>query len=670
MKFRVLLVFSILALALSACVSLAEDITPPPNYVSPTPAPTMGALFPSSPLDLSEGASIFAEKCSPCHGSQGLGDGPQSKQLQVNVPALGVAEIARRSSPSEWYTVVTRGRIQNFMPPFSSLTDQQRWNVVAYAFSLSTTSDDLAKGKTLYEANCAQCHGVNGNTIPGADLSSQEVMSGLSQNDLYSFIIKGVQPGMPGFEGQLSEADAFAVSAYVRGFTLLAQPAAPAATATPLPATPTPLPAATEGTPSAEITPAGTESTPETSATTEGTPATPAATVEGTPAAPAVTGTVTAGAGTVTGKVEYGTGGALPSGLVISLSGYDHGSDPNQTSPAKVVSLTATPAADGTFTFSNVEFAQNRYFVAETEYQGITYKSDGAVGDPAKGLSLTLSPFKVFEVSEDYKQLTLEQLHVFFGVPTGGQIQVYVLYAFTNPTNKSIGVPASDSKLIPFIPLPAGIDPASVGYEDAGMGGAFLPYKENGFAMPPGQAQYGIAAYFNIPFVDSASLELPVALGVKSGNLLVPDGMEMQGDGFVKGDLRPLQNGENYQTYSFSDIPAGGSLKITVSGQPKQTSTSNTPAANGSPNQNIIIGLAALGLVLILGGLFMFWSSRKHSDEGDDDDDEEPADDDAATEELMDAIIALDDQYKSGNISEDAYQVSRAELKAKLKGKL
>jgi hypothetical protein len=47
---------------------------------------------------------------------------------------------------------------------------------------------------------------------------------------------------------------------------------------------------------------------------------------------------------------------------------------------------------------------------------------------------------------------------------------------------------------------------------------------------------------------------------------------------------------------------------------------------------------------------------------------EEPGDEDA--DALMDAIIALDDQFRAGNISEEAYRQRRAELKARLKEKL
>ena len=47
MKFRYILIIALIAIFLAGC-SLASDITPPPNYVSPTPLPTLGLLYPSS----------------------------------------------------------------------------------------------------------------------------------------------------------------------------------------------------------------------------------------------------------------------------------------------------------------------------------------------------------------------------------------------------------------------------------------------------------------------------------------------------------------------------------------------------------------------------------------------------------------------------------------------
>ena len=117
MKFRFVIIITA-TIILTACnFTLAEDVTPPPNYVPPTPAPTLGPLFPEQVPSIENGAAIFAEKCAPCHGITGLGDGPQGIQLGVTVPAFGLPEIARPASPAQWYTTVTRGNMERFMPP-------------------------------------------------------------------------------------------------------------------------------------------------------------------------------------------------------------------------------------------------------------------------------------------------------------------------------------------------------------------------------------------------------------------------------------------------------------------------------------------------------------------------------------------------------------------------
>ena len=44
----------------------------------------------------------------------------------------------------------------------TSLTETQRWDVVAYIWQSNTTKASLAKGQQLYAQNCAACHGENG----------------------------------------------------------------------------------------------------------------------------------------------------------------------------------------------------------------------------------------------------------------------------------------------------------------------------------------------------------------------------------------------------------------------------------------------------------------------------------------------------------------------------
>ncbi|MDP2778377.1 MAG: hypothetical protein Q8O48_12115, partial [Anaerolineales bacterium] len=115
MKLRHTIIFAISAILLAACnFTLAADVTPPPGYVAPAPAPTLGPLYPARAPDIENGKLIFAEKCAPCHGAAGLGDGPDGKQLPVAVAAFALPETAHKASPAKWYTTVTQGNLDRF----------------------------------------------------------------------------------------------------------------------------------------------------------------------------------------------------------------------------------------------------------------------------------------------------------------------------------------------------------------------------------------------------------------------------------------------------------------------------------------------------------------------------------------------------------------------------
>src|SRR5512137_2323408 len=184
MKLRTIVFLTAAAFVLSACsFSLASDITPPPDYVSPTPMPTLGALVPASAPDVQQGAAIYAQNCAACHGDKGLGDGLQSMQLPVTVPGIGLADVARQASPAGWFKTVTQGNLDRFMPPFvGALSDQQRWDVVAYAFTLHTTPQEIAEGQQLFEADCPNC---------ASKFSDQARMAALSEDDLITLIKNG-----------------------------------------------------------------------------------------------------------------------------------------------------------------------------------------------------------------------------------------------------------------------------------------------------------------------------------------------------------------------------------------------------------------------------------------------------------------------------------------------
>ena len=136
---------------LSAACSLAGDVTPPPALATaqmarplPPVVATSEVIPPDGPPDLTAGAAIYSEKCAACHGVGGLGDGELAANLQYPPAPLGDPAFARTARPQDWYSVVTLGRIDRLMPGFNSLTDQERWDVVGYALSLSSAPEQLA----------------------------------------------------------------------------------------------------------------------------------------------------------------------------------------------------------------------------------------------------------------------------------------------------------------------------------------------------------------------------------------------------------------------------------------------------------------------------------------------------------------------------------------------
>jgi hypothetical protein len=119
--------------------------------------------------------------------------------------------------------------------------------------------------------------------------------------------------------------------------------------------------------------------------------------------------------------------------------------------------------------------------------------------------------------------------------------------------------------------------------------------------------------------------------------------------------------------YSGGSFNASNPLAMELSGRPKGGSTN---LLTGSENRtNLLIGAGALGATLVIVGVWLFRKNR--TEEAEDEDEEEdleavssdlPDDRDA----LMDAIIALDDLYKAGELPEEAYQQRRSQLKEKL----
>lgn len=408
---------------------------------------------------------------------------------------------------------------------------------------------------------------------------------------------------------------------------------------TPVPPTKTPLP------PTATLTPTATETLPP---ATDSSPA-----PEATAAAEEASATPAAVTGAVSGTVVMGSGGALPSGLTVTLRGFDMPKD-ETSQPTEPVHLEGDVQADGSYLFENIEIVAGRIFLAEAWYQEVPYQSDYVIAGAG---SLVLPVLTLHETTDDFSHLRLEQVQIVLDDAADGLVQVAELFVFSNPSLYTVTV-EFDGSSIPFLPLPA--EASQPRFERASGSSTFIG-TENGFAirpLPAGQ-KYGLVVFFTVPYARRMTLEQPFPLGVTSLTLYAPASATVKSDALTDKGVQTF-SGDSFHVYSAADIPAGKSLVMKISGMTPSTA-SRAGTVSTSLRQWLIIGLGTAGMALIGIGLYLFVRDRRRAAEEEEEDVEE------ARNALLDEIIALDDRYKAGEISKSVYEKRRAELKARVK---
>lgn len=564
-----------------------------------------------------------------------MGDGPQSANLPIPVAALADPVLASSARPVDWYTLVTNGNLERYMPGFTSLDDRQRWDVVAYALKLSLSQDTITAGKEIYTANCVSCHGAQG--TGGSNAPDWQAESGrlaqLSLQEIAAVTKDGVGD-MPGYSASLSEAEVNAVAQYVRQLSF-------AASAQLLAVTPAPGIAETpnlNGTPAeGEVTQIPTSNeeqfpppnVPDTSATPASTPVSEAPTEV-----------------TVVGKITAAEGIAIPNELKVTLVGFD---GMNQVYEDQV-----EVGPDGVYEFTKVEFVSGRAFMATTDYNGLIFSSEvyhSTEGLPEGAIDL---PIRYYETTSDLTALRGDRLHVFFDFTRAEFVQVVELFILNNTGDKAIV--STDSKGTVAFDLPEGA--TNLQFQDSTIGERYLQ-TEKGFAdtaaVLPGEGTQILFAY-DLPYSRKADVAITVPIPVDAAVIMMPEGsVKLTSPQLQSTGTRQVQ-GVNLEMFSAANLPAGSVLDLSLSGRVSSAATVQPGSSTG-----LLIGGGVLGLVLIGAGIWI-WRQKKQGEleEGDLDSSEE------TSESIMDAIITLDDRFQAGELSEEAYQARRVELKERL----
>jgi mono/diheme cytochrome c family protein len=614
---RTLLILTLMLLALSAC-SLAEDIPPPEGYNPPVAQelPASETNFPLMPPDPARGKAIYDVSCEPCHGETGLGNGSQASELPVQVPLLGNSEVVREVAPVEWFNKVTYGNIERFMPPFGgSLTDRQRWDVVAYAYTLSMQTDQLVMGEEVYANQCLDCHGESGlgdgvqainQNLSVANWSDPARLARLSNQEIRDMVSTGLPgTGMPGFADSITGEQLWAVTKYVRSLSFA--------------------------------------QTLQELATIQG-QAGEAEVLEVPQTQPDLAA--------VKVDVVNGSGGDVPEGLLVTLNAFDN------MQPAD--KLSGVLAEDGTYRFEDVTTPDQRVYLASVEYNDLTFYSDILrVDDLASGEEAQIS-VTIYESSTDTSQLVVERVHIFLEFPEPGTLQIAQLFLINNPTGQVI-VPSQPGQAVIEFELPP--DATALQFADSTLGERYIE-TANGFGdtanVAPGTAPHQVLFAYELPYERKQNLQIKMPLSVRAAVVALPDieGLRLSSTQLRESGQRQVE-GTSLHLYSANDLAQGSVLELTLTGRP-----GSGPLLSSGPVGNLILG-GGMFLLVVLLGIFWIRQQRRGTQAvaGPVEANAEPE----SAEALLDAILALDDQYRSGELPVEAYKKRRGVLKERLR---
>ncbi len=82
---------------------------------------------------------------------------------------------------------------------------------------VTSATELVADGKSVYLQRCVGCHGVDGSGIVGPDIRPDEVLEKYASAEAMEALVRGGLGEMPEFTSKLSDDEIAAVVAYVRG---------------------------------------------------------------------------------------------------------------------------------------------------------------------------------------------------------------------------------------------------------------------------------------------------------------------------------------------------------------------------------------------------------------------------------------------------------------------
>lgn len=181
--------------------------------------------YPDERPDIARGKQVFETYCIFCHGINGNGEGVTQNVLKEPPCNFTDRSFVRRHSPRQFFDALTNG-LENAMPGFAKLPEQDRWDVLFYERTFALDQNDVKKGEAIYKKNCIQCHGEAGDgrgkagenfKTPPRDYRNLDFQVSKSDKNLVQVMTDGLGD-MPSFKTTLSEEEMYQAVSFIRTF--------------------------------------------------------------------------------------------------------------------------------------------------------------------------------------------------------------------------------------------------------------------------------------------------------------------------------------------------------------------------------------------------------------------------------------------------------------------
>jgi cytochrome c oxidase cbb3-type subunit 3 len=180
-------------------------------YLAPFKSMTVPQLA-ADPKAMATARNLFQNNCAQCHGSDGGG--------AIGFPNLANADWQWGGDPDSIVATITGGRVAA-MPAWLPVIGEQGVDaVVAYVETLSGQQADAtlaASGKTIFETNCAACHGFDGKgmaAVGAPNLTDDVWLYGGDPATIKLTVVNGRAGQMPAFGERLGEERVRLLAAY------------------------------------------------------------------------------------------------------------------------------------------------------------------------------------------------------------------------------------------------------------------------------------------------------------------------------------------------------------------------------------------------------------------------------------------------------------------------